>query len=745
MSQPQNMNATGGGVNASQTVSLNSKCQNLILMSANLPMVRENVLIPILDFLAHDLDPPLTLKSDPIKVLWHLFRQGAFMCELLNQVQPGVIQSIALPISPIGVNNFSDANSRQNVAAFVKASRDMFFLTDDQLFNPGDMYKEDLNAFSKAIGLCEMYLNNKLRVSSRSSVSTESAKFDDDIQHLFELKASKDTVIDDKTRNSTESNVVKVSKRARIFEEMIASERVYVEDLARLNKYKEMIKFERLLPQKTIDLIFANLKELLNFQRKFMIEMENQIQKDRPDFSYLFQVHESDFVLYEEFCLNHSTSLKALKENKKILESRMDLLDCVGDVEGYMIKPIQRVTRYSLFLRDIVKEAQKIDDLEEAKNAERAADSVKRIANRINERQRTAENEDISTAFFSHFAPKVISPDKTGKLVLSDKSMKLKLDGEMKVYQVFLFQKKLIMCSEKEVYGPFWVKNRISMNSITEVRDVASNETSVPFEAEVTCTISENTVNFSLLFRTQQAQRMWINSMRSLAELPALDYTTHAPEVILDTVAEAVKEETVQEYVQQIEVIQHVPHLTRIRVAFRGEYYSFMLKCNYDLTLMSLNGLVLEEIENSAKLEYRKIDDLPPVDRIRLRFKDGDGVVVKLSNDQVVCELIKERAGGVLDLIVYEGDPIRIRVSYRDIMYSFTVDDLSAIEELKLYIYETVAEDFRMINANVEAIPKGDMMRLFFKENDGEWSLMLYDNDLEINLKECNRRLDLKF
>ena len=98
--------------------------------------------------------------------------------------------------------------------------------------------------------------------------------------------------------------------------------------------------------------------------------------------------------------------------------------------------------------------------------------------------------------------------------------------------------------------------------------------------------------------------------------------------------------------------------------------------------------------------------------------------------------LLKDSGSKCLDLVVFEGEIIRVRVHYRDCLYSFTIDDLSALEELKIYIYETIAEDYRIINANVDAIPRGDTMRLFFKENDDQWSLLLYDNDLEVALRE---------
>ena len=729
------MKPTGGGVNASQTISLNRKCQDLILRSACLPSVRENVLVPILEYLAREAEPKFTLKDDPIKVMWHLFRQGSFMCELLNQVQPGVIQSVSLPIAPMGSTNFTDTNSRQNVAAFVKASRDMFFMTDDELFNPGDLYKEDFNAFSKAMALCDMYLNNKIRVSTRNSYSLNVHSFDPEIAYLFNVDEERTSATVLNNSPDVESKK-KASKREHILEEMIASERVYVDDLARLNKYKEMVKFERLLSQKTVDLTFANLKDLLNFQRKFMIDMETQIRKETPDFGALFMLHEADFKLYEEFCLNHSVALESLKEHKKILEARPDLLEGVGDLEGYFIKPIQRVTRYSLFMRDLNKEAGKSGDEAEIKSTEIALDSVKRIANRINERQRAAENERTSIWFFSHFHPKVLNPEKTGKLVLHDNSTKLKLDNELKVYQVFLFQKKLIMCAEKESFGAFWMKNKISTNSITEVIEMESGDYNAPYEAQVTCLVSDKAVTFSLFFRTLQMQRMWINTLRGLAELPLIEFKDKAPETEMMTEATATQRELANETVS----VPVLPKKTRVRINFRGEYFSIIVK--EKLNLLELYERIETEIIGAYQREFQTLHDLPSTDRMRLRFKDEDGVVVRLTSDEVLEDLLAERA--LLDLILFEGDPVRVRFTYRDCLYNFQLDDLSAIEELRIYIYETILEDYRLINANTTSIPKGDSMRLFVREPDGEWSLMLYDNDLDVALKLSDRKLEIK-
>lgn len=743
MKQKMSTQATGGGVNASQTTSLNKKCQDLILKSSELPTIRDGVLVPILDYCMNDSSQRLSLKNDSIKIMWHLFRQGALMCELLNQVQPGVIQVVTLPIPPIGPTNFSDTNSRQNVAAFIKASRDMFFLTDDQLFSPGDMYKEDFNAFSKALGLCEMYLNNKLRVSSRNSVAITNQSLTPEIMSLFDISKDAEPLKEREDADEKRmSDPVRMSKRERILEEMIASERVYVDDLARLNKFKEIMKFERLLSQKSLDAIFSNLKDLLNFQRKFMIEMESVVQSSTPDFGNLFISHEANFSLYEIFCLNHALALSTLRENRAVIDSHPQLMESIGGgIDGYLIKPIQRVTRYSLFLRDLHKDALKRGDEAEAKSVEIAAESVKRVTNRINERQRAAENELASIEFFEHFHPKIMSPDKTGKLVLHDSAVRLRLDGELKVYQVYLFQRKLIMCAEKEMIGPFWLKNRISIPSIKQVQDCQSGEPEVPYEAKVVCSISDKEVSFSLMFRTRQAQRMWIDSLRSLAELPAMEYPADEVAEKVESVADAVK------VAVPVTVTDEVPQVKerRIRVQFRNEYYSFVLSESKSTTIGEFCELVHSEILRAHQLDFESIHDLPDVGRIRLRFKSPEGVVERLSNDQVLRWLLRESTTAEpLDFLVHEGYALRVRFTYRDCMYSFKVDQITALEELKIYIYETIAEDYRMINANLDAIPKGDAMRIFFKEPDSQWSLMLYDNDLEVALELSDRNIELK-
>ena len=735
------LSSTGGGVDASQTISLKQKCQNVILQSACLPSIRQNILVPILDYLANEAEPRISLKDDSIKVMWHVLRQGALLCELVNQCQPGVIPSVFFPIAPMGPTNFTDTTSRQNVAAFIKMSRDMFFYTDEVLFNPGDLYKDDFNALTKAVALCHKYLENKIRVSPRNSYRVSDLVFEPEIAPLFSVTNTNISAVSDSAPPAASEG--SKTKRERILEEMIASERVYVDDLDRLNKFKETIRFFKLLPPVEIDAIFSNLKDLLNFQRKFMIEMENENQKDQPDFASLFTAHEADFSLYEQFVLNQPTSLATLARNRSILESRPDLSEnLAGNVQGYLIKPVQRVPRYYLFMRDLIKEAQKNGSEGEARNFEEAAESAKRIANRINERQRAAENEQNSREFFEHFNPVVMSPEKTGKLVLFENAMRLRLDGQLKVYKVYLFQKKLIMCAEKKekIAGLFWIKNKVSTNTIKEVKDLKCPEIETPLEAEITCSISENDVTFSLLFRTKQTQRMWIRAIRSLADLAPLEFNDDAEEFPFE-----VKDEQVQSVKDVIAPKIPVPVLRKCRVRFnyRDEYFALVIS-DFNISRLDLAKLVRNELERALRLEFESVNEIPPLDRIRLRYKDSDGTIVRLSSDELAGHLLCECENSFLDLIVYEGDPVRVRFMYRECLYTFTVDDISALEELKMYIYETIIEDYRMINANSEAVPKGDAMRLFFKESDGQWTLLLYDNDLDVALKISKRSIDIK-
>lgn len=735
MSSFQITASTGGRVDAKSTVSFSKKCQELIVKAAVLPKVRDQILVPILAYFADEAEPRLTLNSDPVKVTWEIMRQGSFMCELLNQVQPGVINEVNFPVEPIAAQHFKDINSRQNVAAFIRACKDMFFMTDEEIFNAGDLYKEDFNAFSKAVSLCEFYLNNKLRVSKRSSSMLDEAEFDEGIADLFKIDPME--VIEEEQSEEAQK---KTKKREMLIEELIASERVYVEDLSKFYKYSEMIRFERLVTQKTAEAIFSNLKQLLNFQRKFLVQLESEVAKKMAmDLGKLFKEFEREFQVYETFCVNHKTSLNTLTEVMPILKKRQDLMDTIGnDVAGYLIKPVQRITRYNLFLRDLVKESNKqgFNDIE---SLEVASNVVKGIATRINERQREEENLVHAEEFYKHFPAGKITAEKTGRLILYDPAMKMKLGENLKTYRMYLFEKHIAMCSEREVLGPFWVKNQLSTNTVKNVEMKSSGIATEPFEVQVTCQDQEKQVQWSLLLRTDQQAHMWSSNLRSAAGLPEDKIEAAEVKKIEEEIPVVPIEAAAAEVTEEQKPAPASQHYSWI-FEFKGEYYQILT--DSAPTLDELKTIMRYQIELEYSFDGKNVNSIPPLNAFSLQYRLND-VFVHLQDDSILGSLVTNNSGPYY-LKVNSPREIRVRAMFREVLYTFTTDTLDTLDELKLYIYETVAEDYRTLEANMDAIPATDKMRIFFKEPDGLWSLMIYDNDLEKALELGNYCIDVK-
>ena len=136
--------------------------------------------------------------------------------------------------------------------------------------------------------------------------------------------------------------------------------------------------------------IFANLDELIDFERRFLISMEamaaTSLNEQRV--GSLFITNESAFGVYEVFCANHQKSTEAIASHASAL-SRARRMD-VRSLSSYLIKPIQRICRYPLFLKEFIKYCPA--DYPYKKELEDGFACIKRVGDVINEANRRAEN-----------------------------------------------------------------------------------------------------------------------------------------------------------------------------------------------------------------------------------------------------------------------------------------------------------------------------------------------------------------
>ncbi|CAL8271877.1 unnamed protein product [Merluccius merluccius] len=198
----------------------------------------------------------------------------------------------------------------------------------------------------------------------------------------------------------------------KVIQELVDTEKSYVKDLACLFEiYLKPLQNETFLTPDEMESLFGSLPEMLDFQRVFLQTLEERIASS-PDFSTLetpaqfkkllfslggsFLYYADHFKLYSGFCANHIKVQKVLERVKtdrafkEFLDARNPTKQHSSTLESYLIKPVQRVLKYPLLLRELVSLTD--IDSEEHYHLNEALKAMEKVASHINEMQKLYED-----------------------------------------------------------------------------------------------------------------------------------------------------------------------------------------------------------------------------------------------------------------------------------------------------------------------------------------------------------------
>ncbi|XP_019729183.1 pleckstrin homology domain-containing family G member 4B isoform X1 [Hippocampus comes] len=165
------------------------------------------------------------------------------------------------------------------------------------------------------------------------------------------------------------------SKMQHIMDEMISTEREYVRSLSYVieHYFPEMERLD--LPQDLRgkrSIIFGNVEKLWDFHSQYFLKDLESCAHSPLSISSCFLRHEDQFGMYALYSKNkpQSDSLLSSHGNEFFKNKQLDLGDKM-DLASYLLKPIQRMSKYALLLKDLIKEcgqsqAQELSDLRTA-------------------------------------------------------------------------------------------------------------------------------------------------------------------------------------------------------------------------------------------------------------------------------------------------------------------------------------------------------------------------------------------
>uniref|UniRef100_A0A3P8TZX6 MCF.2 cell line derived transforming sequence-like 2 n=1 Tax=Amphiprion percula TaxID=161767 RepID=A0A3P8TZX6_AMPPE len=162
-----------------------------------------------------------------------------------------------------------------------------------------------------------------------------------------------------------------------IMTELIETERLYVEELQSIMEgyFAEMNNAElsHLLPpslENKRDVLFGNLPEIYEFHnRTFLMELENCAEK--PELvGTCFLKRKEELQVYEKYCQNKPRSEVLWRQcgDSLFFQECQKKLDHKLSLDAYLLKPVQRITKYQLMLKEMLKcsKGQGMAELEEA-------------------------------------------------------------------------------------------------------------------------------------------------------------------------------------------------------------------------------------------------------------------------------------------------------------------------------------------------------------------------------------------
>ncbi|KAI8340002.1 hypothetical protein BC941DRAFT_419159 [Chlamydoabsidia padenii] len=434
-------------------------------------------------------------NNDPLSKLCYLCRRGAPLFTLFNALNT----KKPLKMDPNPKLNQVN-NCKASVYHFLVACRQQLLFPEEELFTVSDLYVDDTNGFVKVVNT---------------------------VHKLLQLLEDKGLISSPCTNQEACLSTTPKDIRDQVVLELLSTERKYVQDLETLQNYMRDLQQQRILCQDTVHYLFGNLNALVDFQRRFLIEMEKTAENKPQEqhFGLLFGQMEEAFSVYEPYCSNFYSAQDLVVQEAPNLQ-KLNIANPTHELTSLLIKPIQRICKYPLLLGELIKSTNK--DWATVADLKLGLGAMRRVADKVNETQRKHENLQMVMELKQRVEDwKGISIDKCGQLLLQDKLLVAVYGNEMETH-VFFFQDQLLLCKDYKdtnktrlaKTNTISIKNRRRRDTLEPKGMIATSMIvslqNVSAEGEWALTINwkdQDMQQFTLKFRNEEQYKLWESTL----------------------------------------------------------------------------------------------------------------------------------------------------------------------------------------------------------------------------------------
>ncbi|KAF1950932.1 hypothetical protein CC80DRAFT_220235 [Byssothecium circinans] len=443
--------------------------------------------------------------DDPVTLLWRTFRRGFPLLDIYNALNPRV--RLIVDNSKMNEGNAKKFEKMATYKFLQACIQELEFPPEERPII-GDLYGDDTTGFVKVVNVVNRVLDILLQMGI---ITTDN----------------------DASDSASVNSTIKRSQREHIIDELVRTERTYVQHLELLQLFKKNVEEKGVLTMDTVHDVFLNLNALLDFQRRFLIRVEqtNAQPATEQNWGHLFVLYKDAFKVYEPYIANQKKCEEiVVREFEKFKETggsaeMQQMVESTATLTSFLLKPFQRLAKYPLLLKELRDKGdldeQRKEDVSQGMVA--AAAILERTNAAIDREDRLEAVEDLKTMVEDWKGHRI---EGFGELLLYGQYTVLKGDGmngknEEREYKIYLFEMILLCCKElsakkaknlnrtqvtRNGKPKLQLKGRIFMQNVTET-------VSLQKPGSYTCQIfwkgDPGIENFIIRFNTEEMMKKW--------------------------------------------------------------------------------------------------------------------------------------------------------------------------------------------------------------------------------------------
>ncbi|EFX06307.1 Rho guanyl nucleotide exchange factor [Grosmannia clavigera kw1407] len=436
--------------------------------------------------------------GDPVEALWQMFRSGYALLAIYNALQP------EQPLTVDDEKGDDKKKSKIAIFKFIKACMSDLHIPPSECFVVGDVTRTDTTGFVKVTTV---------------------------VNHVLDLAKERGLLLQVQPYPEDEGAVEpggKLSYRDYVVRELVDTERKYVQDLENLHDLKKTLEQRGIINGDIVHQIFLNINAILDFQRRFLIRVEttNSVPQLQQRWGQTFVITEEAFVIYQPFIANQRKAAQIAQSLfEKIQSAEHPVAVDFNTLDGFLLKPMQRLVKYPLLLKDLLKKSEDDEERADLEAGIAAAERVLHNANKAVDRDLLDEAlddlmdrvDDWKSHRVEHFGKLLLHGVHT---VVTGKS------DQEKDYEIYLFENILLCCKEiapnkskekrdrTKSTGPklrnksakLQLKGRIFMSNVTEIVSLSKPGS---YTVQIWWKGDPGVENFVVKFQTEEPMKKW--------------------------------------------------------------------------------------------------------------------------------------------------------------------------------------------------------------------------------------------